>query len=449
MPDVPSYFLKPLSSLAGDGAPVVRPRGTELLTFEGEIALIIGRRASTSPRRRRSRTSAGSRRRTTSGSTTCAGPTAARTCSPRARTASRRSARGPGRRARPRRPDAAHARQRRGRPGGLERQPDLRLRALVADLSRFMTLEPGDVILTGTPGGLGLVEPGDRSRSSSPASARCATRSSRPTRRRAVRRAAEVGRDARGGARRQRAAAGHAPTPRWAALRRSRPRRSRCSSPGAGSATRSSPALRPTRPDMRLLGYAYTLRYVPLREDVRDADTAELNAQKRRSSRSARRGARDRRPRRARRRHDRRHPRRPRAGPRRAGIVTDGGLRDRDAVARWTSRPTTRRRTPRCSAAPLPARGQRPGRLRRRARDARRRDRRRRRRRARPAGGARRGGRRTTRWRRSCARRGRSSASRPASRCAASTRSRKSAAPSTRRGARATRPRPGRQEHPT
>ena len=38
--------------------------------------------------------------------------------------------------------------------------------------------------------------------------------------------------------------------------------------------------LRPTRPDLRLLGYAYTLRYVPLREDVRDADTAALNAQK-------------------------------------------------------------------------------------------------------------------------------------------------------------------------
>jgi regulator of RNase E activity RraA len=38
--------------------------------------------------------------------------------------------------------------------------------------------------------------------------------------------------------------------------------------------------LRPTRPDLRLLGYAHTLRYVPLREDVRDADTAELNAQK-------------------------------------------------------------------------------------------------------------------------------------------------------------------------
>ena len=36
-----------------------------------------------------------------------------------------------------------------------------------------------------------------------------------------------------------------------------------------------------TRPDLRLFGYAYTLRYLPLREDVRDGDRAELNAQKR------------------------------------------------------------------------------------------------------------------------------------------------------------------------
>ncbi len=37
--------------------------------------------------------------------------------------------------------------------------------------------------------------------------------------------------------------------------------------------------LRPTRPDLRLLGYAHTLRYVPLREDI--TDSGELNAQKR------------------------------------------------------------------------------------------------------------------------------------------------------------------------
>lgn len=41
----PSYFLKPPSSLSWDGAPVVRPRGCELLNYEGELALVVGRRA--------------------------------------------------------------------------------------------------------------------------------------------------------------------------------------------------------------------------------------------------------------------------------------------------------------------------------------------------------------------------------------------------------------------
>src|SRR6059058_2133899 len=43
MPAHPSYFLKPPSSIAGDGE-VVRPQGTELLAFEGEIAAIVGER---------------------------------------------------------------------------------------------------------------------------------------------------------------------------------------------------------------------------------------------------------------------------------------------------------------------------------------------------------------------------------------------------------------------
>ncbi|WP_431813937.1 fumarylacetoacetate hydrolase family protein [Kocuria sp. cx-455] len=44
-PAVPSYFIKPLSSLAGSGAEVARPAGTELLAYEGEIALVIGKPA--------------------------------------------------------------------------------------------------------------------------------------------------------------------------------------------------------------------------------------------------------------------------------------------------------------------------------------------------------------------------------------------------------------------
>jgi regulator of RNase E activity RraA len=92
---------------------------------------------------------------------------------------------------------------------------------------------------------------------------------------------------------------------------------------------------RPTRPDLRLLGYALTLRYVPLREDVRDAAGPGLNAQRRAvesigpdevlviearqdpgagtmgdilATRAKTRGA--------------------------AGVVTDGGLRDAAALAR-------------------------------------------------------------------------------------------------------------------
>lgn len=41
-PKFPSYFMKASSSLAATNGSVERPAGTELLAFEGEIALIIG-----------------------------------------------------------------------------------------------------------------------------------------------------------------------------------------------------------------------------------------------------------------------------------------------------------------------------------------------------------------------------------------------------------------------
>lgn len=44
-PEFPSYFFKPASSLAPTGGTVERPAGTELLAFEGEIALVIGEAA--------------------------------------------------------------------------------------------------------------------------------------------------------------------------------------------------------------------------------------------------------------------------------------------------------------------------------------------------------------------------------------------------------------------
>src|SRR3984957_4986858 len=45
LPLWPSYFLKPPSTLAADTSPVRRPPGCELLAFEGEVALVIGTRA--------------------------------------------------------------------------------------------------------------------------------------------------------------------------------------------------------------------------------------------------------------------------------------------------------------------------------------------------------------------------------------------------------------------
>ena len=41
-PSDPSYFFKPSSSVAASGGTIARPAGTELLAFEGEIALVIG-----------------------------------------------------------------------------------------------------------------------------------------------------------------------------------------------------------------------------------------------------------------------------------------------------------------------------------------------------------------------------------------------------------------------
>ena len=44
LPQTPSYFIKPPSSLSGHQAPVVRPAGCRFLNYEGEVAVVIGRR---------------------------------------------------------------------------------------------------------------------------------------------------------------------------------------------------------------------------------------------------------------------------------------------------------------------------------------------------------------------------------------------------------------------
>jgi 5-oxopent-3-ene-1,2,5-tricarboxylate decarboxylase/2-hydroxyhepta-2,4-diene-1,7-dioate isomerase len=44
LPDAPSYFIKPNSSLSHHRAPVARPRGCQYLNYEGEVAVVIGQR---------------------------------------------------------------------------------------------------------------------------------------------------------------------------------------------------------------------------------------------------------------------------------------------------------------------------------------------------------------------------------------------------------------------
>lgn len=162
-PTDPSYFLKPSSSAASSGGEIERPAGTELLAFEGEIALVIG-----APARRVRVAEAwnhvawvtaandfglydlrandkGSNVRSKGGDGfTPIGPALidARDADPAA--------------LRVRAWVNGELRQNDSTAGMLFPLPQL-----VADLSQHFTLEPGDVILTGTPAGSSVVVPGD------------------------------------------------------------------------------------------------------------------------------------------------------------------------------------------------------------------------------------------------------------------------------------------------
>ncbi|MDY6809651.1 MAG: fumarylacetoacetate hydrolase family protein [Actinomycetota bacterium] len=162
-PAHPSYFLKPASSVGVDGGRVERPAGTELLAFEGEIALVIGRAA-----RRVDVASAWQY---------VVSVTAANDFGLYDLRANDKGAnvRAKGRDGfTPLGPDGIDARAvdpaalriRTWVNGDLAQEgttADLifSLSQLIADLSQHLTLEPGDVILTGTPAGSSVVVPGD------------------------------------------------------------------------------------------------------------------------------------------------------------------------------------------------------------------------------------------------------------------------------------------------
>ena len=293
MPAWPSYFLKPSSTIAGSGDPVARPPGCELLAFEGEVALVIGRRASrVSP---------------ADGWEHVAWITAAndfgvhdlryadRGANVRSKGVDGFTPLGP-RLIDARAVDLATVRLRTWVNGELAqdawpaRDMLFGFGDIVADLSRLTTLEPGDVILTGTPAGATVVNPGDVVEVEVTAAEQASERQSSGMLRSpiveavyrldppgAMPRASDALRAAAYGSRgasRERARdllAGlrEVSTATLASQLRKR---------GLNGLTLDG--LRSTRPDLRMAGYARTVRYLPLREDL-SVMSAGMNAQKR------------------------------------------------------------------------------------------------------------------------------------------------------------------------
>jgi 2-keto-4-pentenoate hydratase/2-oxohepta-3-ene-1,7-dioic acid hydratase in catechol pathway len=161
VPTEPLLFLKAPSALLGPGAPIVLPPESQQVEFEGEIAVVLARRL-----RRASEAEAAD---------AVLGVTA--TCDVTARDLQKRDATfarakgfdtfcplGPGVLVAPDLENLSVV----TRVNGTERQRGTTaemvfgIAYLLAYTSRVMTLEPGDVILSGTPAGVGPLAPGDQ-----------------------------------------------------------------------------------------------------------------------------------------------------------------------------------------------------------------------------------------------------------------------------------------------
>ncbi|WP_091558857.1 fumarylacetoacetate hydrolase family protein [Arthrobacter sp. ok362] len=166
-PDQPSYFLKPSSSLtvgaAAAPSTVERPAGCELLGYEGEIALIIGK-----PARRVGIEDAWSHVEWVTASNDLGVYDlryADKGSNLRSKGGDGFTPVGPGLIAADA-VDPAELRIRTWHNGELvqdDTTEDLLFpfARLVADLSQLLTLEEGDIILTGTPAGASVAKPGD------------------------------------------------------------------------------------------------------------------------------------------------------------------------------------------------------------------------------------------------------------------------------------------------
>jgi 2-keto-4-pentenoate hydratase/2-oxohepta-3-ene-1,7-dioic acid hydratase in catechol pathway len=160
LPEEPLMFFKPRSAMIASGEPIERPPGYERVDFEGELAIVIGQRARRVPRERALDVVLGF---------TCLNDVSVRELQKR---------------------DVQYTRAKgfdtfcpigprivagldpsrlalKSRLNGAVKQDSstsdliFDVPTLIAFCSTYMTLEPGDVISTGTPSGVGNMNPGD------------------------------------------------------------------------------------------------------------------------------------------------------------------------------------------------------------------------------------------------------------------------------------------------
>lgn len=298
-PQHPSYFFKPSSSVAASGSTIERPAGTELLAFEGEIALIIA-----TPARHVPLADAWSH----VGWVTAANDFGLYDLRANDKGSNVRSKGGDG--YTPLGPavidartvDPAGLRVRTWLNGALVQEDTTAgllfpLAQLVADLSQHFTLETGDVILTGTPAGSSVAGPGDVvevevDASGGPSTGRLVTTvvqgeaafdpelGSLPA-------VDDLQRTEAWGSR---AAAGLPGGARARTALSPELRAKLESVPVAGLSAQlrkrglndvTIDGVRPLHPEAKLVGTARTLRFVPLREDLFASHGGGFNAQKR------------------------------------------------------------------------------------------------------------------------------------------------------------------------
>lgn len=163
LPTIPMMFMKPASAVIGPGEPIVYPREAQNLHFEAEVAVIIGKAGRRIPEARAREHALGYTCGNDVSERVIQGREMKQGCLVLGKAFDSFNPLGPAIATdlEPGTIDIV------GRVNGVEKQrsntADLvySVAALIAHLSSGITLRPGDVIMTGTPAGVGPVVPGD------------------------------------------------------------------------------------------------------------------------------------------------------------------------------------------------------------------------------------------------------------------------------------------------